>query len=162
MYRESDWLRKKLSEAEIVTVWTGGYQVREPLTTHYLACESADVDAFANYLDDIIAEILILRGSDDTIIRLLDFYQYRITVLKEMGLLEEKKACLKAYNERINQVSNKYQIPTASVYLSFNGPNGDEDPADKGYLVDINHFSHEGDVNIATLLRQLGYAPLAP
>ena len=62
LFGESDWLRYKPSEAEIVTVWTGGYKVRKPLTKDYSACEPADVGAFANDLNDIIAEILILRG----------------------------------------------------------------------------------------------------
>jgi hypothetical protein len=51
----------------------------------------------------------------------------------------------------------------ARVYQDLNGPNGDQDPGDKGYLAaDGFHNNDAGARRIAELLRQLGYEPLAP
>jgi lysophospholipase L1-like esterase len=52
-------------------------------------------------------------------------------------------------------------VPYAKVYLAFNGPSGDEDPAAKGYLsFDGLHPNDTGHRVIAGKLRLLGYAPL--
>ena len=46
------------------------------------------------------------------------------------------------------------------MYLAFNGPDGDEDPHDKGYIAaDGLHANDTGYAVLAGLLRDLGYQP---
>jgi lysophospholipase L1-like esterase len=57
-------------------------------------------------------------------------------------------------------VAAEFDVPVAPVFDTFNGPNHDEDPRDKGYIsVDGAHPSGEGAKAIAELLRDLGYEP---
>ena len=160
LVRNLEPLREAIRKAEVVTVWTGGHMVEETLIRHYQPCHSEGVDAFGRDLDSIIFEILALRRGKPTIIRLLEFYQFRVAVLRELNLLDEKKACLIAYNEQIHQVASKYRIPVAPVHQAFNGINGNEDSEEKGYQSTVYAFSREGDECIADLLSQLGYDPI--
>jgi len=83
-------------------------------------------------------------------------------VLQELGILEQKKSCLLAYNGAIHQVAARYQIPVAAVHHAFNGPRGQEDPADLGYFRNDVRMSPAGDAVVAGLLRDLGYQPRVP
>ena len=66
-------------------------------------------------------------------------------------------------NQQIIEVAGLYGIPVARVYLDFNRPEGDQDPGEKGYISDDGmHNSDAGLRRMAELLRELGYAPLAP
>jgi lysophospholipase L1-like esterase len=61
------------------------------------------------------------------------------------------------------EIATQYGIPVARVYRDFNGPNGDQDPGDKGYIAaDGFHNNDAGARRMAELLRELGYEPLAP
>ena len=158
--RENASLRFAIQQAEVLTVWTGGYTVWEALTKEYVSCGESLVKDFGNDLDQIIAVILGLRNPNPTIIRLLTFYQLRVNVLRELGFQEEKAHCLAAYNEQVHRVGARYNIPVAQVHLAFNGPEGDDDPEELGYLKDMIQYSPEGDAVIADLLRELGYEPV--
>ncbi len=159
--RENHSLREIVGQARIVTIWTGGFIAKDALTQGAIACEPT-VEPFAHDLDDIIAEILSLRGTEETIIRLLEFYQFRVTVLQELGIFEEKKSCLLAYNGAIHQVAARYQIPVAAVHQAFNGPRGQDDPADLDHFRNDVRMSPAGDAVVAGLLRDLGYQPRLP
>ncbi len=64
------------------------------------------------------------------------------------------------FNDCIVRAGRRYGIPTARVFRAFDGPSGDEDPAERGYLAaDGRHPSEKGKVLIAEELRKLGYRP---
>jgi lysophospholipase L1-like esterase len=68
-----------------------------------------------------------------------------------------------AVNAHIASTATANNIAYARVYLAFNGPGGDEDPGDKGFLAfDHFHPSAAGHALIAQLLRELGYLPIVP
>jgi lysophospholipase L1-like esterase len=49
------------------------------------------------------------------------------------------------------------------LIAAFNGPNHDEDPKDKGYILpDGEHPSEAGAQVIAEAFRKLGYVPIVP
>jgi hypothetical protein len=162
MLQENSSLRAQVHNAEVVTLWTGGYIVSEALTSHRHSCDPELVAAFGTDLESILDEIIALRRMNGTIIRLLEFFQPRVNILDEMGILGEKKICLTALNERVHQAAFKYEIPVASVHRVFNGPDGSDDAADRGYLTNIRKFSLAGETAIADLLRELGYEPQSP
>jgi lysophospholipase L1-like esterase len=69
---------------------------------------------------------------------------------------------LDRWSQQIVEIATRYDIPVARVYRDFNGPNGDENPADKGYIAaDGMHNNGAGALRIAEILRELGYEPLA-
>lgn len=152
-------LRELVREAEVVTVWTGGMKSWVAFYSIGSDCDVA-LEAMERDLGAIIAEILALRGSNDTIIRLLEDYHSQGNNQKDLGLFQEKKACVEAMNALIHQTASEYGIPVAPVYSAFNGPDGDHYP--KGYLKDNVHTNTTGDAIIAGLLRELGYEVTAP
>jgi lysophospholipase L1-like esterase len=159
--RNNDEWREKISEAEVVTILTLGDRMYSVLTSS-IPCGDSAVEDFEKNLDDIIDEIYSLRGRRKTIIRLIEHYHFHVNRHKERGIFESRKMCINAFNDRLHKVASKYNIPVVLLYSAFNGPNGDEDPGEKGYLPDGVHAKEKGDVIIADLLRESGYEPLAP
>ena len=162
LLRTNPSMRAQISSAEVITVWTGGYVIRELLTNHNLACDPAVVDAFGNDLEKILDQIIILRGQNPTIIRLLEFFQPRVNVLDDLGILEEKNICLHTINMRLHQVAAKYEIPVAPTQHAFNGLDGNTDSMEAGYLANVYKFSIAGNEQIAMLLQELGYEQYQP
>ena len=108
-------------------------------------------------------KILAVSSTSDTIIRAQTYDNPFVNRWKEQGVLEERKAMLDRWNQRIVEIATKYDIPVARVYRDLNGPDGDQDPGDKGYIsADGMHNNDAGAQRIAELLRELGYEPLAP
>jgi len=171
--RNNHELRNAISEAEVVTFVIGANDV-VPAFERYARggdCGGADnqdcirgaLTSFRANYDAIIAEILTLRSTDDTIIRTMDYFLPVVNEYKKLGVYEDVKTHWEAFNEHIAQAASEHNIPVARVYLALNGPNGDEDPADKGYIAsDGRHLSEAGHALVAEVHRELGYEPLGP
>ncbi len=173
LLRNNQELRNAISEAEVVTFVIGANDLQSALSLYRTgACGGADnldccrerLTSFRANFDAIIAEILSLRNTTDTIIRTMDYGYPWVNRDKELGIYEDLKPCfVEAFSEHIVQAASEHNIPVVQVYLAFNGPNGDEDPADKGYIgADGVHYSAAGHALIADLHRELGYEPLGP
>ncbi len=89
---------------------------------------------------------------------------YNFPGVNERSLVhfEAKNRCTKVYNEIVHSVADKYGIRVVPLYEAFNGPDGNENPGEKGYLRDGIHTNPAGDAVIADLLRDLGYDPVHP
>jgi lysophospholipase L1-like esterase len=133
------------------------------------------VNTFKTNWSAIIGEILARRSFSDTIIRTMDIYNPWVKVDKAKNTFSDTKEpiqsrgndflVLKYYLDQMNNhiaaTSNNNSIPSAQVYLAFNGTNGDEDPIVKGYIhTDGLHPSNTGFQLLANLFRNVGYAPL--
>ena len=56
------------------------------------------------------------------------------------------------------ETAAKYGIPTAQVFAEFMGPDGTDDPQDRGLIAtDQAHPSEAGAILIAELIHDLGY-----
>jgi hypothetical protein len=157
--REDDKLRALVREAEVVTVWTGGGRAKSADTSKGMSCDRL-LEAMDRDLGAIVAEILALRGTNDTIIHLFEDYHFQVEHQKELGFFEDKKACVEAVNAIVHQVAEEYGVLVAPLYLAFNGPDGEQNP--EGYLEDGIHTNATGDAIIADLLRELGYGDATP
>jgi hypothetical protein len=155
-------LRRQISQADVITVWTGGYTIRKMITEESASCSYEEVEAYGRDIEEILSLIINLRGQKPTIIRLLEFFQPRINVLEKLGILDEKNQCLSDINQRLHQAAAKYDIPVAPVHHAFNGPEGRTDSGEAGYLENVRMFSHTGDELIAALLLELGYEHYIP
>ncbi len=166
--------------SDVCTVNIGGNDLRAARTAYKSQscggvdnqdCLRAAVTAFQQNWNAIFARILLLRGSRKTLIRTMDIYNPFVEEDKASDSWSEDPnqddfTVLKFYLEQVNQ----YIAQTspnfgafAEVYQAFNGPAGDEDPADKGLLAfDGFHADKSGHALMASLLRDLGYAPLLP
>ncbi len=132
-------------------------------------CLRAAVATFKTNWDAIVAEILSLRRVNRTIIRTMDIYN---PFVNEDGAqdswqndqgndFEVVKIYLEEANHHIATTATAKNIPYAQVYLAFNGPNGEIDPSDLGYIfIDGYHANGRGHRRMAELLAGLGYEPL--
>lgn len=157
--REDDKLRALVREAEVATVWTGGYRAYATYTFSGVTCERL-LAAMDRDLGAIVAEILALRGGNETIIHLIEDYHFKVAFQKDIGFFEDKKACFEDVHAIVHEVADKYGVLVAPVYQAFNGPKGEDDP--EAYLEDGVHTNATGDAIIADLLRDLGYGDATP
>jgi lysophospholipase L1-like esterase len=134
-------------------------------------CLRATVETFKTNWDSILIEILSLRSTGNTIIRTMDIYNPFVnedkvadTWLNDQGNdFQVVKGYLEAVNNHIAATTAANHIPSAQVYRAFNGPNGELDPSDAGYIFfDGYHANTRGHRRMAELLRELGFAPLRP
>jgi lysophospholipase L1-like esterase len=169
LLRNTQPLRDDISEAEIVTLVIGANDLNLPLVGPYKDGECGGHDnrdclwdalkSFRANYDAILAEILTLCASG-TIIRTMTYHYYS---LARWGVDEDLRPLFGPLNDHIIAAASENNIPVALVHLAFNGPDGDEDPADKGYLLfDGVHTTKKGAAAIGDLHRQLGYEFTCP
>jgi hypothetical protein len=169
--RDHEDLRSDIREAEVVTFFVSPKHLQWPAADYDAgSCGGSDnQDCLREALallkadtDAIIAEILSLRSTDDTIIRAMTYYNPRVGAWTTESSFEDLNPYWVAHNEYLIQAASEHNIPVARVDLAFNGPNLDEDPSDRGYISDGWHPNPQGAALIAELFRELGYEPLAP
>ena len=168
--RNDQTVRDAISEAEIVTLVIGCNDLNWPLLSSYKHgdCGGEDnrdclrdaLESFRTNYDAIIAELFTLCSSK-TIIRTMT---YHYGTLGYYGLLgEDLRPFYEPLNDHIIQAASENNIPVALVHLAFNGLDGDEDPAYKGYLgTDGYNVSEVGAAVIADLHQELGYEYTCP
>lgn len=162
--------RNAVSSAEVVTWDIGGDDLLHAVNLFQNGtCGGADnqdclrtaVSSFIPNWDAIVAQILALRDPNRTVLRTMDVYDPFVSQEMVGGVFTVIQPYLNQVNAHIAASAAANNIPLASVHLAFNGPNGDQDPAAKGYIaIDGIHPNDTGHTVIADLLRNLGYAPL--
>jgi hypothetical protein len=171
LLRDNQGLRSDLYEAEVVTFPVSVRYLKDPIRAYgdgtcggpdNQDCLREALTLYKKDVDAIIAEMLSLRSTSDTIIRSMTYYNWLVNDWKELGYFDDLNPYWVACNQYFVQAASEHNIPVARVDLAFNGPNLDEDPSDKGYLSDGQHPNHEGIALMAELIRELGYEPLAP
>ncbi|HLL72472.1 MAG TPA: DUF4214 domain-containing protein [Pyrinomonadaceae bacterium] len=168
--RTNEALRAEIANSQIVT-WNIGANDFQDAVTRYRSgtcggadnqdCVRAAVAQFKANWNAIIAQILSLRSTSNTIIRTMDNYNPAVNLLRAFGLLSVMKPYLEDINRFIflSAVSNR--IGCARVYHAFNGINGEADAGVRGYLSsDGIHPNNTGHAVIASELRALSYQPL--
>ena len=126
-------------------------------------CSPETFESYIENIKAIIEEILSLRNGMPTIIRAMDYYMPLYSEWKNHGIEKECTCCWENFNNAIHQAAAAYNVPVARVYDAFNGPNHDEDPREKGYIMDDGEHTREaGQKVIADLMRELGYDPVNP
>jgi lysophospholipase L1-like esterase len=169
--------RVSVATSTIVTVNIGGndllgargdYKDRTCGGADNQDCLRSGVGVFSANFNAILAEVRALRGGRSTIIRTMDIYNPFVnedraqdTWPNDQGNdFQVLKPYLDAINNQIAATATARNIPFARVYMTFNGPNGDIDPNDLGFLsFDDLHPNGRGHRRIAELLRGLGYSP---
>ena len=177
--RTNETFRTAIARADVLTWDIGGNDLRVARSSYkWRSCggtdnqdclRAAEATLKKNW-DAIIAETLSLRTTSNTIIRTMDIYNPFVkqdkrtdSWKKDRGLSDFQafKPYVDRANAHISTTAAAHNIPYAQVYGAFNGPKGDQDPGDKGYLTfDGLHPNDTGHKVIADLLRALGYAPL--
>jgi lysophospholipase L1-like esterase len=180
--RTNSNFRSSVATSQVVTWDIGGNDFLRLVKSYQdKTCGGADNqncirDAIATFKANwsaIIAEILALRSTGNTVIRTMDIYNPFVNAQKasdswanDNGLNDFQviKPYLDDTNKYIASTAAANNIPCAKVYQAFNGTSGEEDAGDKGYISPYDYSGvHPGELGhkvIADLFRNLGYAPL--
>jgi len=119
-----------------------------------------DWEQYRKELDALFAEVWRLREGLPTVVRTFDMPLGRIGVWRELG---KEEACISSW-ETVNAVhretADTHGVTMVSLFDLFNGPNHDQDPAEKGWMHgDGIHASEAGIVAIADALAAAGFDP---
>lgn len=150
------------------------YKNRKCGGTDNQSCLRSALATFKSNWDGILTEVLSARSLSNTIVRTMDIYYPWVAIDSAQNTTPDAKEPagirgndLQVISYYLAQANNHIAttcaglLPVAQVSLAFNGLSGTQDPASQGYLAsDGLHPSDAGHLVIATLLRQLEYAPL--
>jgi lysophospholipase L1-like esterase len=163
-------VRRAVQQADVVTWDIGGNDLRQARAAYHRgacgggdgqACLRRTVAAFKTNWDGILAELLALTAPSPTLLRTMDVYNPYVNEDELHGSRRTLEPYLDDVNAHIAATTSEHGVPYAPVHAAFNGPDGDQDPGDKGLLAgDGLHPNGTGHAVIAELLRGLGYAPL--
>lgn len=167
--QSSDLVRDAVAAADVVTLQIPLHNL-DPAMRLYRsdpeACGGEDNqdclrEAFGQYKRDteaIFAEVTALSDPSEVLIRARDTYLFSVGELKESGDLEVLNRYWRDAQEHVHAVAEQHGIPVASVYDGFMGPDGTDDPAEKGWMMDdLIHPNEQGAQVMAQLMRELGY-----
>jgi len=163
-----EFLREDIRNAEVITIGIGFADTSEAIYV-YGASHANDraklqqeLKTFRETYNSMLTEVVSLAPPTHTIIRIMDFYCPYVRRHTEDGVYGSTKRDWKSFNEVIVQAGRQHGIPVARVFQAFNGPSGDDDPDDRGYLSgDGTHPTLEGYKLIAEEFRKLGYQYLS-
>lgn len=177
--KTNEQFRSSIAKAQIVTWNIGGNDFNRVRTIYKTrSCGGADnqdclkgaVAAFKLNWDAIMAEILALRSRNNTLMVTMDIYNPYVAI--DLGAdtwaddggrsdFEVFYPYFRAANDHIAATAAANNVPMARVAAAFNGGIGSEDPRAKGYIAaDGLHPNDKGHEVIATLMRELSFAPL--
>ncbi len=170
-------LRILIASASVVTWDIGGNDLLSARSSYKdRTCGGADnqdclraaVATFKTNWNAITSRILSLRRTSNTIIRTMDVYNPFVNEDKAADTwpgdqgsdFQVVKIYLDMVNSHIATTATARNIPYAQVYRAFNGPNGDSDASNLGYIsFDGLHPNGRGHGRMAELLGNLGFAP---
>ena len=177
LVRTSGPLQDKLRDAEIVTVHIGANDFNSANDAALegdcaaegdLSCHREALDGIKANLEGIVQEILSLRSTSDTVIRIVDnFNRFPSNeAMQEAGFPEDYwktiRPVIQEWNEFTCDLAERNHIPCVSLYEALNGPQAKKSPFQAGLLLpDGVHLSDKGHQAVAAELEELGFAPLA-
>lgn len=164
-------LPSKLKDAEVVVMYVNPLNSVDPEKPLNLdgcfiirapgACEPEAFEKWKSDLKAIWAEIFKLRDGQPTILRATDLYNAAVSPWKEQGVFEACTECWENMSNAARLGAEAFNIPFLSRLDAFNGPNHEEDPREKGYIVsDGEHPSDLAAQFTAELLSEMGYEPV--
>jgi lysophospholipase L1-like esterase len=157
-------LRDTLGEAQVITLWTGwndfwpvlsqfmlGGEVNLALIHHAVQSINANFDA-------ILDEILSLKASERTIVRIADGGNPFVDDWAARGWLEKlQDPCFEAWRVPLVEAAKSRGFGVVHSYHAINGSTGIERRGDI-FQEDGVHFNQAGHKLLAALHRQAGYA----
>jgi len=118
-------------------------------------------DSLADYKNDVEEIFMLLTEAADpseTLIRAIDAYPPFVKEQLAADTLQITNPYWQEAQEFFAETAAEYGIPTASVFAEFNGPDGTDDPQDRGLIAtDRVHPNEAGALLIAELIHDLGY-----
>lgn len=163
--------REAVREAEVISVWgsPGGLVWDSDINDCFLYPDGTrpptkisrrDLEPYAQMWRDILSEINSLREGEPTALRTRDIYNPVVPHHRAAGTLE---ACTEGgarMTSMLRQETRRAGGVFVPVGTAFNGPDGLQDPRDRGFFKDLEHLSDQGIALMASLHHEAGYAEL--
>lgn len=125
--------------------------------------ENCAVTAFSQYEQDIESiwrKIVEIRGRQPIVLRATDIYNPVVKQWVNAGIKDDCDMCWSNMSDANQQAAEELGIPFLSRYDTWNGMNHEEDPREKGFILeDGEHPTPEGAAYTAELLSAMGYEP---
>jgi lysophospholipase L1-like esterase len=165
--RTSEELRQAIGDAELITLWTGWNDLRDPLAQFEadtcggednLDCIRDGVAGLNANLDAILDEIVSLTGSRDVLILVADVGIPFVKRWTYHGWFETlQRPCYEVWREHLIEAAEERSMVVVQTYHALNGPEGNQPFPGDMLLIDGQHFSEEGHRLVARLHRDVGY-----
>lgn len=170
---EGDPQREAVREAEVISVWGGptGLVWKSDINNCYLYPDGShpptrisrqDLEPFAQMWRDILSEINSLRNGRPTALRTRDLYNPVLSLYIKGGIADVCTRGGARMSSIVRMETRRAGGTFVPVGRAFNGPDGMQDPRERGMFKDLEHLSDKGVALIAGLHHEAGYAELAP
>ena len=169
----TEWLHKDLAEADVVLleIPQGDTNPAFPTATGWHEMDPADCGGDDNQqclrdyvvenkatVEAIFDELTAMWDPSETLIRAIDVYMLHVGDSHASGTLHILNPYLQETQEYLEETAAKYGIPVAQVFDEYMGPDGTDDPQDRGLVMaDQRHPTEAGAQLIAEMLHDLGY-----
>jgi hypothetical protein len=168
---EGDAQREAVREAEVISVWAGpsGLVWESDFNDCYVYPDGTrpptrtgrrDMAAYEQLWRDILSEINSLRNGRSSALRTRDIY---IPVMSNYVAAGTAEACVRGLatvTDIVRDVTRQAGGAFVAVNRAFNGPDGMQDPRERGMFKDLEHLSDKGIALMARLHHDAGYAEL--
>ena len=171
--RTNDRLRQDLAEAHVVTLmfpidyWVspmqtaGGYQGKDPALCggdDNQQCLRDALTTHKQHVDAILEELTLQCPPTEVLIRIADTYMIHTRDKISAGTLDFIIPYWRDAQEYIEEAAADRGIPVAQVFDALMGPDGLDDPEEKGLMLDDQEHPNEaGALLMADLVGALGY-----
>jgi lysophospholipase L1-like esterase len=161
--RNKEELIEDVRNAEVITIGVGFNDMYNAVRFHGAGGSNQPqkiAEKLKSFREDYNAALneIISLSSENTLIRVMDYYCPYAQSHKDSGIYEDTKHHWMEFNKVISEVAEKHDVPIAQVFQAMNGEDGNADPNVQGYLSsDGKHLSDKGYQVVAKLFRELGY-----
>jgi lysophospholipase L1-like esterase len=169
--RDDDRLRKQLAGAEVVMLYASADDLPLDFQKACLSMTSTrrprpftdqTVAPFRERLTQLFDEVVRLRSGRPTLMRSLDLYVPVVADWHKAGVYRPCSRALQGVAAVQREVAAAHDVPLVSMYAAFNGPRGDQDPVQKGYVApDGIHTTAAGKAVILAAIEATGYQLVA-
>jgi len=168
---KGDPQREAVREAEVISVWGGpsGLVWKSDMNNCYLWPDGShpptrisrqDLEPFAQMWRDILSEINALRNGEPTALRTRDLYNPVLSLYIEGGIADVCVRGLARMSSIVREETRRAGGEFVAVGRAFNGPDGMQDPRERGMFEDLEHLNDKGIALMARLHHDAGYAEL--
>jgi hypothetical protein len=122
-------------------------------------------DAYRGSLDGAYEELWALRQGAPTVLITADLYNSWLPEQRDSGIESECKAWFESWSAQLAEAANDHGSQFVSVREVFNGPDGDRDPAESGYLIfedGTKRVTEAGAQLIADAIANAGFEATTP
>jgi hypothetical protein len=168
---EGDPQREAVREAEVISVWGGpsGLVWKSDINNCFIYPDGGkpptrtsrqDLEPFAQLWRDILSEINSLRNGLPTALRTRDIYNPVLSLYIKGGIADVCVRGLATMSSIVREEARRAGGEFVAVGRAFNGPDGMQDPRERGMLKDLEHLNDKGIALMARLHHDAGYAEL--